>query len=263
MALDGNIEYVQVDTAGPLATITINRPKVLNALNPAVLDQLAGAFDQLDTKQVRVVILTGAGDRAFVAGADIQAFASLDEAGALDFARRGQALTVKIEHFPRPVIAAVNGFALGGGCELALACHLRIASEQAKFGQPEVSLGVMAGFGGSQRLPRLVGKGMALELLTTGRMIDAAEALRIGLVNRVVPPDRLLPVCREIAALIAAQAPKAVELTIKAVNEGLDLELSSALELEARLFAQTFNTADMREGTQAFIEKRKPDFKGQ
>ena len=178
-------------------------------------------------------------------------------------ARRGQALTVKIEQFPRPVIAAVNGFALGGGCELALACHLRVASEQAKFGQPEVSLGVMAGFGGSQRLPRLVGKGMALELLTTGRMIDAAEALRIGLVNRVVPPDRLLPVCREIAALIAAQAPKAVELTIKAVNEGLDLELSSALELEARLFAQTFNTADMREGTQAFIEKRKPDFKGQ
>jgi enoyl-CoA hydratase len=263
MALENNMEYIQIEPAGPVTTITINRPEVLNALNPVVLDELASAFEQIDTGQVRVVILTGAGDKAFVAGADIQAFASLDQAGALDFARRGQALTVKIERFPRPVIAAVNGFALGGGCELALACHLRVASEQARFGQPEVSLGVMAGFGGTQRLPRLVGKGVALELLTTGRMIDATEALRIGLVNRVVPPDRLLPVCREIAALIVAQGPKAVELTIKAVNEGLDRDLASALELEARLFAATFNTADMREGTQAFIEKRKPDFKGQ
>lgn len=262
MALDGNMEYIQVETAGPLATLTINRPEVLNALNPDVVEQLAGAFDQIDTGQVRTVILTGAGDKAFVAGADIKAFASLDEAGALDFARRGQALTVKIERFSRPVIAAVNGFALGGGCELALACHLRVASEQARFGQPEVSLGIMAGFGGTQRLPRLVGKGLALELLTTGRMIDAAEALRIGLVNRVVSLDQLLPTCREIAELIAAQGSQAVELTIKAVNEGLDLDLASALELEARLFAQTFNTADMREGTQAFIEKRKPDFKG-
>ncbi len=263
MALDDNMEYIQVETAGPLATITINRPEALNALNPDVVDQLARAFDQIDTGQVRVVILTGAGDKAFVAGADIKAFASLDEAGALDFARRGQALTVKIERFSRPVIAAVNGFALGGGCELALACHLRVASEQARFGQPEVSLGIMAGFGGTQRLPRLVGKGVALELLTTGRMIDAAEALRIGLVNRVASLDQLLPTCREIAGLIAAQSPQAVELTIKAVNEGLDQDLASALELEARLFAQTFNTADMREGTQAFIEKRKPDFRGQ
>lgn len=262
-ARDEYMQYIQFESTGPVTTITINRPKVLNALKPEVLGELTAAFDRIDTDQTRAVILTGAGDKAFVAGADIKAFASLDEAGALDFARRGQALTMKIERFPRPVIAAVNGFALGGGCELALACHLRVAAEQARFGQPEVSLGVIAGFGGTQRLPRLVGKGVALEMLTTGRMIDAAEALRIGLVNRVVSLDRLLPTCREIAELIAAQGPRAVELTIKAVNEGLDQDLASALELEARLFAQTFNTADMREGTQAFIEKRKPDFKGQ
>lgn len=256
------MQLVMVDTAGPVVTITINRPQALNALNPQVLQQLTTAFEQIDTGSTRAVILTGAGEKAFVAGADIKSFTSLDEAGALAFARAGQALTRLIESFPCPVIAAVNGFALGGGCELALACHIRVASEQARFGQPEVSLGVTAGFGGTQRLPRLVGKGVALELLTTGRMIDAGEALRIGLVNRVAPPEQLLPVCNEIALQIAERGPLAVAATIKAVNEGLELDLTAALELEAGLFAGTFNSADMREGTAAFIEKRKPEFKG-
>ncbi len=256
------MQSVMVDTAGPVVTITINRPQALNALNPDVLQQLSTAFEQIDTSLIRAVILTGAGEKAFVAGADIKSFTSMDEAGALAFARQGQALTKQIESFPCPVIAAVNGFALGGGCELALACHIRVASEQARFGQPEVGLGVTAGFGGTQRLPRLVGKGVALEMLATGRMIDADEALRIGLVNRVAPSDELLPVCNEIASQIAERGPLAVAATIRAVNEGLDLNLDAALELEAGLFASTFNSADMREGAQAFIEKRKPEFKG-
>lgn len=256
------MDFIRIDISGPVAIITIDRKEALNALTPQVLDELSQALDEVNTEQVRAVILTGAGGKAFVAGADIKQFLAFSPLQAQDFALRGQAITRKIEAFPKPVIAAVNGFALGGGCELALACHMRVASEKARFGQPEVNLGIMAGFGGSQRLPRLIGKGMALELLTTGRMVDAAEALRIGLVNSVAPPDELLPACRKLAEQIAGKAPKAVELTLEAVNHGLEMPLEEGLGLEARLFALTFTTEDMQEGTHAFIEKREPEFTG-
>ncbi len=256
------MDYIRIDIAAPVATITIDRQEALNALTPQVVEELSQAFDEVNTDQVRAVILTGAGEKAFVAGADIMQFPSLSPLGAQDFALRGQALTRKMEAYPKPVIAAVNGFALGGGCELALACHIRVASETARFGQPEVGLGIMAGFGGTQRLPRLVGKGMALEMLTTGRTVDAAEALRIGLVNAVTAPGELLSACRELAGQIAGKAPKAVELTIEAVNHGLEMSLEEGLGLEARLFALTFTTKDMPEGTQAFLEKREPRFTG-
>ena len=246
----------------PVAILTINRPEALNALSGTVLDELSRALEEVNTDEVRAVILTGAGDKAFIAGADIKEFPGLSPAEAEALALRGQAVAQRIEDFPKPVIAAGNGFALGGGCELALACHIRIASETAQFGQPEVVLGVMAGFGGSQRLPRLVGKGVALELLTTGRRIDAREALRIGLVNRVYPPDDLLPACVKLARQIALGAPRAVALTLQAVNQGLDLPLSAGLAIEARLFGQTFATKDMQEGVQAFLEKRTPRFTG-
>ncbi|MFB0517456.1 MAG: enoyl-CoA hydratase/isomerase family protein [Candidatus Neomarinimicrobiota bacterium] len=256
------MDFIKIDISGPVATITIDRQEALNALTPQVLEELSRALDEVNSEQVRAVILTGAGEKAFAAGADIRQFPSFSPLEAQEFARQGQALTRKIEGFPKPVIAAVNGFALGGGCELALACHLRVASERAKFGQPEVSLGVMAGFGGSQRLPRLIGKGMALELLTTGRMVEADEALRIGLVNAVTSVDGLLPACQKLAEQIARKAPKAVELTLQAVNHGLNMPLAEGLDLEARLFALTFTTEDMQEGTRAFIEKRTPEFTG-
>ena len=256
------MDYIRIDIAGPAATITIDRQEALNALTPQVVDELSRALDEVNTEQVRAVIITGAGEKAFVAGADIRQFPSLSPLEAQDFALRGQALTRKMEDYPKPVIAAVNGFALGGGCELALACHIRVASETARFGQPEVGLGIMAGFGGTQRLPRLVGKGMALELLTTGRTVDAAEALRIGLVNAVTAPGELLPACRKLAEQIAGKAPKSVEPTIEAVNHGLEMSLEEGLGLEARLFALTFTTEDMQEGTRAFIEKREPEFTG-
>ncbi len=253
--------YVRIAIDGPLATITIDRQEALNALSEQVMNELSHALDEVNTDEVRAVALTGAGE-AFIAGADIKEFPQLSPAGARDFALRGQAVAQKIEDWPKPVIAAVNGFALGGGCELALACHLRVAADTAIFGQPEVHLGVMAGFGGSQRLPRLVGKGMALELLTTGRRVTAQEALRIGLVNMVTSPADLLPACGKLAAQIAQGAPLAVALTLQAVNQGLDLPLSEGLANEARLFEQTFATEDMREGVAAFIEKRKPNFVG-
>ncbi len=254
---------VQIDIDGPIATVTINRPEALNALNDAVMAGLSAAFDQIGSSPARAVILTGAGDKAFVAGADIKEFQGLDRPAALAYAQRGQALMLKIEQFGAPVIAAVNGYALGGGCELALACHLRIASQNAVFGQPEVGLGVIAGFGGSQRLPRLIGQGRALDLLITGRKIDAGEALSWGLVNQVTTPVELLATCRKIAARIARQAPIAVCNTLEVVNRGLDMTLQEGLDLEAERFASTFETADMREGVSAFIEKRDPAFKGQ
>ncbi len=254
--------YVRIDLDGPVATITIDRPEALNALSELVLDELSQAFDEVNTDAVRAVILTGAGDKAFAAGADIKQFPSFSPDEAEAFALRGQALTRKIESFPKPVIAAINGFALGGGCEFALACHLRVASETARIGEPEVNLGIMAGFGGSQRLPRLVGKGMALEMLTTGRMVAAQEALRIGLVNRVTPPGDLLATCKQMAEEIARKAPRAVALSIEAVNRGLETTLDEGLRMEARLFGQTFGTEDMQEGVRAFIEKRPPEFTG-
>ena len=257
-------ERVSYEATDGIATVTIAREEKLNALDAATVTELLRAFLMArGDRSVRAVILTGAGSKAFVAGADIAEMSSLSPDEARRYAERGQALTVLVESLNKPVIAAVNGFALGGGCELALACHIRVASENAKFGQPEVKLGLIPGFGGSQRLPRLVGRGRALELLLAGGMIAADEALRIGLVNRVVAPDALMATARELASQIAANAPLAIEYCMAAVASGLEMPLEEALRMEAALFGLCFATADMREGTSAFLEKRKADFKGE
>jgi enoyl-CoA hydratase len=256
-------ERVRYEFANGVATVTIAREDKLNALDSATITELLRAF--LIAKAdgaVRAVILTGAGSKAFVAGADISEMAKLPPDVARRFAERGQQLTVLVENLGKPVVAAVNGFALGGGCELALACHIRVASESAKFGQPEVKLGLLPGFGGSQRLPRLIGKGRALELLLTGGMIAADEALRVGLVNRVVPAAEVVKTAEEIATQIAANAPLAIEYCLAAVSSGLEMPLEEALRMEAALFGLCFATEDMREGTAAFLEKRKAHFAG-
>ena len=256
-------ERVAYEAGDGIATITIAREEKLNALDAATVSELLRAFllARAD-RSVRAVILTGAGSKAFVAGADIAEMSSLSPDEARRYAERGQALTVLVETLGKPVIAAVNGFALGGGCELALACHMRIASENAKFGQPEVKLGLIPGFGGSQRLPRLVGRGRALELLLAGGMIPADEALRIGLVNRVVAPGDLVATARDLASQIAANAPVAIEYCMAAVASGLEMPIEEALRMEAALFGLCFATDDMRDGTAAFLEKRKANFSG-
>ena len=280
------MENVIYETKDGIAYITINRPKKLNALNSPTMNELIEAFSLAESDpQLRVVILTGEGGKSFVAGADINELAELDPIGAKRHSSMGQELFNFIEsHMTKPVIAAVNGFALGGGCELAMACHIRIASENAKFGQPEVSLGLIPGYGGTQRLPRLVGKGRALELILTGRIIDAAEAYRIGLVNQVVQyagfeevekegvkkkkPDlsatkeALIAEATKLAHLIIAQAPMAVGLAIEAVNRGLEITLAEGQVLESHLFGLVSTTEDFVEGTQAFIEKRKAKWVG-
>lgn len=245
-----------------LALVTLNRPEALNALNRAVLGELEAVFRTLEAEpDLRVVVLTGAG-KAFVAGADIKEMADFGPEEARAFARAGQVVFDRIAAFPRPVIAAVNGFALGGGCELALACDLRIASARAKAGQPEVSLGVTPGFGGTQRLARLVGPARAKRLLFTGEVIDADEALRLGLFDEVVSPEALLPRCRELAALIAAKGPAAVAACKAAVDRGLETTLAEGLAVEAEAFARCFATADQKEGMAAFIDKRPARFTG-
>jgi enoyl-CoA hydratase len=249
---------------GTIATITLNRPQVLNALNGQLLAELGAALAAVDADPaVRAVILTGSGEKAFAAGADIGELNALASsvAGAAQ-ARRGQALTLQIERMRVPVIVAVNGFALGGGCELAMAGDIRIASENAKFGQPEVNLGLIPGYGGTQRTTRLFGRGMAMYLCLTGEMIDAAEALRIGLVQKVVPLAGLLDEARRIAGLIAAKAPLAISATKRAIDEAAGIPLAEALTIEALHFGTMVNTADFREGTQAFLDKRKPAFSG-
>ncbi len=257
-------ENIRVDKRGPLATVTLDRPKVLNALNAVTFTELDSAFDQLASDgEVRVVLLTGAGERAFAAGADIRELAAVGAGEGKAFSLRGQAVFRKIETLGKPVIACVRGFALGGGCELAMACTLRIAAEDAKFGQPEVKLGVIPGYGGSQRLPRLVGRGAALKLLLTGAIIDAPEALRIGLVDEVVSAGELLSRAESLAGEIAAQAPLAIAETLRVVDEGLDVALDLALLREADRFGHLCDTADKAEGTTAFLEKRKPVWKGQ
>jgi enoyl-CoA hydratase len=257
-------ENILVDVREPVAVVTINRPKVLNALNAATLKELGAAVEELvSNPAVRAILLTGAGEKAFAAGADIQ---ELAQAGAVDghaLALRGQGLFDRIESCGKPVIACVNGFALGGGCELALACTFRIGSETAKFGQPEVKLGIIPGYGGSQRLPRLVGKGAALKMILTGEMIPALEALRIGLVEEVVAPGELLARGEQIARVIAAQAPLAIGKCLEAVNAGYDLPLRQALDLEAALFGLCCATEDKAEGTKAFLEKRQAEWKSQ
>jgi len=247
-----------------LVHITVARPKVLNALNATTIRELGHAFEKVrDDDDVRVVILTGEGDKAFVAGADITELTSLEPAEAAALAARGQAVFSLIESCGKPVIAAVNGFALGAGCELAMACSFRIASEMARFGQPETRLGLIPGYGGTQRLPRLVGKGMALQLLLTAEMISADEALRIGLVNEVVPPAELLRRAEELASKILANGPLAVGYALQAVQQGMDMPLADAVAHEAALFGLACASDDKAEGTRAFLEKRAPRFKGE
>jgi enoyl-CoA hydratase len=253
-----------VERDGPVATITLNRPAVLNALNAALLGRLDETLGALQGETgLRAVILTGAGERAFAAGADIAELAALEGAVAGErIARAGQRITQRLEALPVPVIAAVNGFALGGGCELAMACDIRIAAENAKFGQPEVSLGIPPGYGGTQRATRLIGPGAALYLCLTGETIDAAEALRIGLVQRVVPATGLRAEAQRIATAIASKAPLAVTAVKRAIRDGAALPLNEALALEALHFGSMVGTNDFREGTRAFLEKRKPAFEG-
>ena len=247
-----------------VATVTINRPKVLNALNAQTLDELRRAM--LDLKRdpsIHVVILTGAGDRSFVAGADINELATQTPTSNRELALSGQHVFDIIEHLGKPVIAAINGYALGGGCELAMACTLRVAADHATLGQPEINLGLLPGYAGTQRLPRLVGKGRALEMMLTGAPITAVEAERIGLVNRVVPGGELVSAVKALAANLAAQAPVAMRYIIDAVNNGLEMPFAEGAVHEATLFGLVAATDDMREGTRAFLEKRKPAFKGQ
>ncbi|HSA55880.1 MAG TPA: enoyl-CoA hydratase-related protein [Gemmatimonadaceae bacterium] len=245
-----------------VATLTVNRPDKLNALNAATIGELDRAIDELRSREdVGGIIVTGA-QRAFVAGADIGELARQTPGDARLRSQRGQAVFSKFETCPKPVIAAVNGFALGGGCELAMACHVRIASDTAKFGQPEVKLGLIPGYGGTQRLPRLVGRGRALQLLLTGELIDAREAWRIGLVNHVVPGDELLPAAAAMLRQMLANGPLALASCIAAVNEGAARPLAEALALEAAAFAELAATTDMQEGTAAFLEKRPPQFAG-
>jgi enoyl-CoA hydratase len=243
--------------------IIINRPDKLNALNTSTIKELHRAFLAFkEDPEVKAVILSGSGEKAFVAGADISELARLDFDTGKKYVLEGQELTKIIENFNKPVIAAVNGYALGGGTELALACHIRIASENAKMGQPEVKLGLIPGFGGTQRLARLVGKGKAMELVLSGKIIDTQEAVRMGLVNQVVSLRDLFPTCEALARDIIANGPLAVEYGIEAINKGLDRALEEGLLLEAELFGKACNTADSKEGTKAFLEKRKANFQG-
>jgi enoyl-CoA hydratase len=255
-------ELLTFEVADRIATITVNRPDKLNALNDALMAELGIAMDEVARRgDVGAVLLTGAG-RAFVAGADIGELADQTATEGKARAERGQRTFRKFERSTKPTLAAVNGFALGGGCELAMACHIRIASDAAKFGQPEVKLGIVPGYGASQRLPRLIGKGRALQLLLTGEMIDAAEAYRIGLVNRVVPSTELIGAARSMLEGILSQGPLAVAHCIEAVDRGLDLPLDDAIALEASYFGLLSATADKAEGMRAFLEKRPAQFKG-
>ncbi len=259
-----SFQTLLVAVADGVATVTINRPDKLNALDDTAVSELLQAAVALKgDPAVRGVILTGAGTRAFAAGADIAELSRQDVRLARERARRGQAMVSAFERMGKPVVAAVNGVALGGGCELAMGCHVRIAAETAKFGQPEVKLGLTAGYGGTQRLPRLVGAGRALHLLLTGETIDAQEALRIGLVTRVVPGEQLLAEAAKVLRAILANGPVAVALTIDAVLRGVDAPLADGLAVEADLFGLVAATRDLKEGTRAFLEKRPPEFTGE
>ena len=246
-----------------VGTVTFNRPKVLNALNRQTMDELDALLTEVrNDPDIRVLILTGAGDRAFIAGADINELANLTPMTGPETSLHGQAVLRKLETLGKPSIAAINGFALGGGCELALACSIRLASRTAKFGQPEVKLGIIPGYGGSQRLARLCGKGVAHELCLSGEMISAEEAQRLGLVNHVYEPEELLKAAQSLAGKIAANGPIAVQLTMEAIERGLEMSLEQGLFLEAALFGRSCATQDMREGTRAFLEKRAAQFQG-
>lgn len=258
-----SFDNLLLERDGAVAVMTISRPQVLNALDTSTIDQLRRAVLELKhDRDVRAIIVTGAGDKSFVAGADINELARQSPAQGKEHALRGQHVFDLIENMGKPVIAAINGFALGGGCELALACTLRIAADTARLGQPEINLGIMPGYGGTQRLSRLIGKGAALDLLLSGRHVGAAEALQLGLVNAVVPAAELMAASRKLAGELAAKAPIAAQYIIEAVNRGLEVSFDKAQFLEATLFGLVASTDDMREGTSAFLEKRKPEFKG-
>jgi enoyl-CoA hydratase len=256
-------ENLLLEKKNSIAYVTVNRPKVLNALNLATMEELRAAFHDIKNDDgIRVVILTGSGEKAFVAGADIGELAKQDAVMGKKYAHRGQSVLNLIENLGKPVIACINGFALGGGCELALACTMRLASENAKLGQPEVKLGIIPGYGGSQRLPRLVGKGLAMQHILAGEMITAQEAHRIGLVNEVTAAADLIPRAEAIATKIIANAPLAVQYAMEAVNKGMEMTLAEGLFLEASLFGVCCATEDKKEGTAAFLEKRPAAFKG-
>jgi len=257
------LENLIVETDAGVATVTINRPKLLNALNTQTLDELRRVILALkDDDSVRVVVLTGAGEKSFVAGADINELATQTPITGREHAIAGQHVLDLIEHMGKPVIAAINGFALGGGCELAMACTIRLAADTAKLGQPEINLGLVPGYAGTQRLARIVGKGRALELLLTGEHVSAPEAHRLGLVNRVVPAAALMAEAKMLAAALASKAPIAVRYILEAVQKGAEMPFAQAQTFEATLFGLVASTDDMREGTKAFLEKRKADFKG-
>jgi enoyl-CoA hydratase len=257
-------EFVSVERDDAVAVVTITRPAVLNALNQQTLDEIADVFQALDADdRVRALVLTGSGEKAFVAGADINELARQTPIGGRDLARRGQRLFTDIEQLDKPVIAAIHGFALGGGCELALACTFRLAADTARIGLPEITLGLIPGYGGTVRLARLIGKDRAMEMILTGRHVSADEAYHIGLVTRVVPAASLLAEARQFAHDLAAKAPIALRTAKRAIERGLEMPFDEALELEATLFGLVATTEDMREGTRAFLEKRKPAFRGQ
>jgi len=258
-----SFQYLLVDNKDGVAFLTINRPDKLNALNSGVMNELDRAFTSFSADpEVGAVIVTGAGEKAFVAGADIAELARQSPVDGKEMTVRGQRVIDSIENLGKPVIAAINGFALGGGCELAMACHVRIASENAKLGTPEVKLGIMCGYGGTQRLPRLVGRGRALEMLLSGEMVDAAEAYRIGLVNRVVAKDQLLAEAEALARKMLANGPLSLRFTLEAVTSGHEMPLAQGLFLEATLFGLICASEDKKEGTSAFLDKRAPKFRG-
>src|SRR5437867_8204599 len=257
------LENLLYEKKGAIAYVTLNRPKVLNALNQRTWENLRTAFeDARDDAEVRGVILTGAGDKAFIAGADISELAQVTAVEAEESSTFGQEVLNLVENLGKPVIAAINGFALGGGCETAMACTIRVASEHAKFGQPEVKLGLIPGGGGTQRMPRLVGKGRALQIILSGEMISAQEAFRIGLVNEVVPAAELTTRAEAILKRIFSNAPVAIKYSLEAVNKGMETSQAEGLSLEASLFGLCAGTEDKKEGTSAFLEKRKPQFQG-
>ncbi len=254
-------ENIVYDIKDRLATVTVNRPKVLNALNDKTISELLDVFHKIaHDDSVGVVVLTGGGEKSFIAGADINEISQKTPDTAKKMALKGQMCLNLIENLGKPVIAAINGFALGGGCEIAMACTIRYAADTAKLGQPEINLGIIPGYGGTQRLPRLVGKGMAHELVLTGGMIDAQEAYRIGLVNKIVPAESLMTEVEKLAQKILSKSAPIVKISLEAVNRGMEVALPEALNLEANLFGLTCATDDMKEGTKAFIEKRKPNF---
>lgn len=251
------MEFVTYEAEGQIGLITICRPKALNALNSAVLGELDEVLDNVDLQTIRALILTGAGEKSFVAGADIAEMSSLTKAEGEAFGKKGNDVFRKLEKFPIPVIAAVNGFALGGGCEIAMSCDIRICSENAMFGQPETGLGITPGFGGTQRLARLIGAGMAKEMIYAARNISAEDAYRIGLVNKVYPQEELMPAARKLAESIARNAPIAVRNSKKAIDEGLQTDIDQAIVIEEKMFGDCFETADQKEGMSAFLERRK------